>query len=175
MSTALDVLTKASTRRFLDIGSSYNPLRDHFPSITAIDPLPGHETVLQADFLTVDIIAGIEDALTDDANPRKCLAVPLAGYDAAMLSMVLRALNAAEPRREMVRRAAQTLRPGGLLVVVERSALRTMLRLKNRQHDFWKDIGLVFSKEISGSRGTRVIVFERLANADPSAPPDDVA
>ncbi|CAE8602304.1 unnamed protein product, partial [Polarella glacialis] len=161
-SLAVDALRKAGAERVLDIGSSFNPLHGLFPSVTALDVVPAHESVLVADFLEVELREGLADVLVDPTDSSRCVAVPAGGYDGALLSMVLRAFKSLESRREMVRRAALTLRPGGVLVIVERTYLGTMLKIRTDKDTFWASMGLRKIHASRAARGTSVDVFQRI-------------
>ncbi|CAJ1345286.1 unnamed protein product [Effrenium voratum] len=164
MELASTALKDAGVERLLDIGSSFNPLQREFETVTAVDAVPAHESVLKADFLEVDVREDITEVLAED---KSLLAVPAEYYDGALLAMVLRALSplaggAHKPlRREMLRRAALCLRPGGLLVVIERSPLRNMVGAAF-QDEFWTKSRLRLQKTLHTLRGTKVYLLERL-------------
>eukprot|EP00913_Durusdinium_trenchii_P025544 g23975.t1 len=112
MSLAVEVLKEAQVERVLDIGTSFNPLQHVFPHVTAIDVVPGDPSVLIGDFLEVDLRDDLSEALWH-GDPRQLLAVPTEHFDAALLSMVLRALSPTfgtghkSRRRRMLQRAAR--------------------------------------------------------------------
>eukprot|EP00435_Cladocopium_sp_Y103_P027646 s687_g6.t2 len=129
MALAEQVLKDAKVEHLLDIGTSFNPLRHVFPHVTAIDVVPGDDTVLVADFLEVELLEDLKQVQIHPADSQRVTAVPTEHFDGALLSMVLRALSRSSAseykslRREMLRRAARCVRPGGVVVVIERSPL----------------------------------------------------
>lgn len=163
MKIVCDVLHRAGARRVIDIGSSFNPLREEFPDVTALDAVPSGPGVLAADVLRVDFREGLDAPLLDASDPGHCVAVPCGLYDAALLSLVLRSLRNIPDRREMVRRAALTLREGGLLLIVERSALGSLMKYRGAEDTPWWDSGLERRATLRGLRGVTVNVFERVA------------
>ncbi|OLP97530.1 hypothetical protein AK812_SmicGene20116 [Symbiodinium microadriaticum] len=62
MAMALESFQAANVERLLDIGASYNPFREAFPEVVAVDPIPGHASVLEGDFLKVEIREDISEA-----------------------------------------------------------------------------------------------------------------
>ncbi|CAK9090949.1 Uncharacterized protein SCF082_LOCUS42874, partial [Durusdinium trenchii] len=167
MSLAVEVLKEAQVERVLDIGTSFNPLQHVFPHVTAIDVVPGDPSVLIGDFLEVDLRDDLSEALWH-GDPRQLLAVPTEHFDAALLSMVLRALSPTfgtghkSRRRRMLQRAARCVRAGGILVVVERSTLWKMVNAPF-QDSFWTKSRLRWRKTLrSVGFGTNVYILDRL-------------
>ncbi|CAE7843529.1 unnamed protein product, partial [Symbiodinium microadriaticum] len=108
------------------------------------------------------VVLKIADGVrTCDDNPRKLRAVPAQHFDAALLSMVLRALRSKDQRRSLLRRAAESVRPGGLVVVVERTPLESMTDARF-EGDFWTKIRLRPRRLLKSLRGTQVHLLDRL-------------
>lgn len=187
VASVVEVFRGAGAVRILDIGSSFNPLRDKFPHVTAVDPVPTHESVYMANFFRLGFISASDidgsscvsgsgggnsslsgrpqqtGVCTDPADARRCVAVAENHFDGALLSIVLRSLNTTQARRDMIMRATKTLRVGGLLVIVERGKLGTLLRYRKSADPFWQDAGLVKRATKPSMNGYAVHTFERLA------------
>lgn len=193
VASVVEVLRKASAARILDIGSSFNPLREEFAHVAAVDQVPTHDSVYVADFFEVELVPASDidssssggnsssrslrntshsgglhsiGVRTDPANARRCVAVAEDYYDGVLLSMVLRSLNAPQARREMVAKAAKTLRAGGLLIIVERLALGSLLRYRgpaDSTDPFWRSVGLLRRGAKRCTRNVLVHTFERCA------------
>merc|ERR1719330_878631 len=161
MGSAIEAFRGIGAERIIDIGSSFNPLRGLFPHVTALDPVPEDPSVLTADFFEVSIVDGEHEVQRDPSRPDHCLAVPGGFYDGALLSLVLRSLRQVSDRREMIRRAASTLRLGGLLIVIEKNALASLIKYRGQSDTPWEDAGLQRRKTIAAPRGVLVNVFER--------------
>lgn len=161
MAAVVDQFKAIGAERIIDIGSSFNPLQAHFPHVTALDAVPQDPSVLITDFLKVDIVDGLTAVRTDPSEPGRCVAVPGGLYDGGLLSLVLRSLRSVADRRLIVQRAAQTIRPGGLLLVVEKNKLGSLIKYQGPEDRPWEEAGLRRRKTINLMRAVLVNVFER--------------
>ncbi|CAE7524328.1 Samtor, partial [Symbiodinium natans] len=172
MAMALEALKKAQVEKLLDIGASFSPFREAFPEVVAVDPIPGHASVLEGDFLEVEIRDDIHDVEMCPDHPQKLRAVPAQHFDAALLSLVLRALRSKAQRRSMLQRAARSVRPGGLVVVVERTPLEFMTNAPF-EDEFWTKIRLRSQRPLRSLRGTQVYLLDRLPDLPASGEGQD--
>lgn len=156
-----EVLEDRQVELVLDIGSSFNPLKGNYKHVDAIDIVPSCASVLTADFLKVAIRPGISSLQRDGSNTSICVAVPCAYYNAALISFVIRSLPSIQDRCDLVQRAAKTLKPGGILLIVERGPLYRLLKFKSLEKSVWGSMNLTRVTSIKGLRGIIVNVFER--------------
>ncbi|KAH8413616.1 hypothetical protein KR222_002014 [Zaprionus bogoriensis] len=105
------------TLNVLDVGSCFNPFGNtpHL-EVTAIDLCPAKgATVLQADFLTVDV----DPALTQPQVCEQSLKrLPADYYHCVIFSLLLEYMPSAEQRLLCCQKAYQLLRPEGILVII---------------------------------------------------------
>jgi len=165
MAKVVDVFQQHGAKRIIDVGSGFNPLKAHFPQVTAVDAISSEPSILEGDFLKVNVIDGLTAVRKDPLDPQCCLAVPGSFYDAALVSLVLRSLGCVNDRREFVSRVAQTLRSGGVFAIVERR-LPTLVACNEAGYNspFWHKAGLMQTDTFSfdSARGTCVYVFKRI-------------
>jgi len=132
--------------------------------VTAVDAVSSEPSILEGDFLKVDVVDGITAVRIDPLNPQRCLAVPGSFYDAALVSLVLRSLGSVQVRREFVSRVARTLRLGGVFAIVERR-LPSLVACNEAGYSssFWHKAGLTRTDTLSfdSARGTCVYIFKR--------------
>ena len=119
--------------RLLDVGSCYNPFSpeslrvilgrgdggagggaDAMFEVTALDLAPAHESVLQCDFLALEVGPPGSEPVTaapaEGGGPARLLRLPKQSMDVVTLSLVLSYLPSPEQRASIVRKAAELLR-----------------------------------------------------------------
>ena len=129
--------------RLLDVGSCYNPILGS-PSaeafeITAIDLFPAAESVMQCDFLALEVgpegSAAVIDTLPGTMS-RVVKRLPARSFDVVTMSLVLSYLPTPEQRTIMISKARSLLKPpgvldgqphsAGLLLIVEKASIFTL-------------------------------------------------
>lgn len=137
--------------KVLDVGSCYNPFihhplaSEHF-DITAIDLFPADLSVLQCDFLNLEIgpKGSSPIILLDPNNPNQKIIkqLPANSYDAITMSLVLSYISNPNQREIMISKARQLLRTSldtgiphfnGLLLIIEKSSAFTKMKPKSMQ------------------------------------------
>ncbi|XP_017070355.1 S-adenosylmethionine sensor upstream of mTORC1 [Drosophila eugracilis] len=100
----------------LDVGSCFNPFSSTpYLDVTALDLCPATEDVLQADFLKVDVLPGIEEPGLEAGSVRS---LPASHYECVIFSLLLEYMPTAEQRLQCCRKAYDLLLPEGILVLI---------------------------------------------------------
>ena len=136
-------ISMSSKIRILDVGSCYNPIaKSEFADafdITAIDLYPADESVMQCNFLDLEVrsptsskLTSLEDIVPQFASNKTLKWLPEASFDAVSMSLVLSYLPTPAERLAMVRKARKLLvSPGfsnqphraGILLIVEKVSI----------------------------------------------------
>ncbi|KAG7309204.1 hypothetical protein JYU34_005130 [Plutella xylostella] len=98
--------------RLLDVGSCYNPFKDYnFIDVLAIDLCPANSSVMQCDFLNVNI--GKELSICEN----KVVELQENSYEVVTFCFVLEYIPTPELRISACEKAYRLLKPGGLLII----------------------------------------------------------
>ncbi len=112
----LDAVKRNPKFRVLDVGSCHNPLKkflvdSHEFDLTAIDLSPADESVIQADFLQLEIVPKNEPLDNQDKFVEE-------SYDAVIFCLVLGYMPSPSLRLKALQNAIRLLKPFGLLLIV---------------------------------------------------------
>lgn len=99
----------------LDVGSCYNPFKKFNDFYTIpIDLTPATDDVIKCDFLNVHILS--DKTISDIENP--CEFLPKNSFNVVVFSLLLEYIPSSKQRWICCRKAYDTLKPNGLLIIL---------------------------------------------------------
>ena len=178
--------------RLVDVGSCYNPIGKSDAAaafdVTALDLCPTDPSVLQCDFLALEIgpegsAPVIEYPAESEAavsvSPRlRCL--PAASFDVVTMSLVLNYLPTPTQREDMVRKARQLLIPpghagqphrAGLLLLIEKESIFSYdLQTQQVTYNWTTNNGTLLHcwKQAIADCGFELVKYRNLVTATPT-------